>query len=724
MSEILIKSADYISTPDENQPVLRSILLPLTQNRGTLFALVRILGKKNEKKIRIIDVIEDHFKRLQDTLGDQVNVPRRFEQVLQAINEDLGRIALEDKEIPISDFHAVIGVVHKNQIFFSGTGSLFTLFMHRTTKQRYVLYELSDQYRNDDSVTWDKLFVTVLDGELAHGDVFYLATRISAREMSIADLQDTLVTLPPSGALKRIQQHLHSDTAFGGICFHVEDQPKTGMPKKENPISSIEHLGKTKDDTAELLGEQSPDIQNLLTKLTGPILKQLSSPGSSGGRSVIKNALRIIIKVFIIILSLIFTVFTTLYKGIVYIASKIMQKIGDASARERAKATIKMRATNAKQFFANLPKVSKYIAVVIVVLIIVIVAGFSMAGKQKEQKQEDSAFQTVVDRIIENKDAAAASLIYDDSAQARQLLQEAVALLETLSPDNKQYETTVKQLTSELDVIFAEIRGITEIDTVSLARLNDIDANQQFTSLTSVDGIIYGVTQTSDLFRFQELEQQWIDDQNTNGAIGTVLKSTPYTNGFVFIDSNKRLGLANVNAKTLNPIVSGSEKLQSLDDIFSYNGNVYILSSATQQIIKMQPQGSGFDAGTSWISSLNQNISTARALSVDGDVYVLTQTGVVKFTSGKEQTFALEIIDPALQNPTEIWTETSSNYIYILDAIGSRIIVFNKSGQFVTQYHNDAFINGIQLFVRENKGNIIVATPTELLQFTATHLLQ
>ncbi|MBU1126047.1 hypothetical protein KJ758_00360 [Patescibacteria group bacterium] len=724
MSEIYVKSAEFVSTPDESQPLLKTVLLPLPQNRGSLFALIRILGTKDEKKTRIKDVIEDHLKRLQNTLGDQVNVPRRFEQVLQAVNEDISRISFEGKKIPMTDFHVVIGILHKNQIFFSGVGSLFTLFMHKTAKQRYVLYELSDQYRSGDGPSWDKPFVTVLDGELAQGDIFYIASRVSAREISIADLQDTLVTLPPSGALKRIQQHLHTDTAYGALCFHVEDSQVSGAPKKVNPLSSIEHLEKTQDDTANLLGEQSPDVSSLLNRIASPILKQLSAPGTHGFKKTMKNILRALIKIIIAIAIVAYKGLAAIAKSITRLAKLIFHLVRDPAKRNAIKGTARQISQKLKESIRNIPKVAKLSALAVFALLIILSISLSLNAKQKEKQDTNQTFDTIVSRVSENTDAASASLIYNDSNQARQLLEEALALLETLPPSHKKYQETNKQLKEEIDAIYSELRGIEEVEITAVVDLASIDQQERFRNFVDVDGVIYGISEQAILYRYSELEGQLIKEESSFGAIGDIIKSSQYPGGFVFLDSNQRIGKANTVTNTLNPVVSGSESLQSAEDIKAYNNNIYLLSAVAQQIVRMQPRGDGFDAGTAWITSRNTDISSARSFTIDGDIYILTATGVVKFTSGIEQNFSISAIDPALQTPTIIQTSLGSSYLYILDPGASRVIVVDKNGAFVTQYSNASFQDSIQLFINENKKTITVGTPTQLLQFTATHLLQ
>ncbi|MFH1711696.1 MAG: hypothetical protein ABH846_00460, partial [Patescibacteria group bacterium] len=340
------------------------------------------------------------------------------------------------------------------------------------------------------------------------------------------------------------------------------------------------------------------------------------------------------------------------------------------------------------------------------------------------KKETEEAFRTVVSRIEEKKSAAEANLIYSDNEQARVVLNEAMSLLETLVPDGNNQEGEIQRLKEEINVVLASLQGIQQVAVTSLADLSVIDSSAYFTNSISVGGKIYAVTNGQALYSYNDLEQSWKNENSIAGSIGSVVKVTNHDSGFLFLDNNQRLGRASLTNNTLNPIVSGVESMPSVESIASYNGNVYALSSQAQQIIKMQPQGDGFDAGTNWIKAKDADLSTARSLTIDGDIYVLTNNSVVKFTTGAEQSFTLDTIDPALSNPTQIWTSANDDFLYILDKAEGRIIVFEKNGNFVTQYVSENFKEATSFTVQGDKKTIYVVTATQLFSFTADHLLQ
>lgn len=713
MSKFRIKSADLTAVPEKNSTIVKTVLLPISGRQTAVFGLIRILGDGSEARQRLVNIVVEHLEHFLQAATEHKNIPRKFEQILQAINKDIESAIAESPQIPISDFHAVVGVQDEEQLFLSGIGKLSALFMHRTAKQRYVLYDLDKQLQEDQD--WKKPFVTVLDGELHPGDVFYVATRTSAREISASELQDILVTLPPSSALPRVQQFLNRDTAYGAIAFQVKERDVSSRPKKINPLSSVESLTKTKETTASLLGEQKAEIGNAITRLTNPILKKLSSPGTKGAKTTLKRILKALIKGLAASAVFVGTMFSRL---VAFIKSrrktqhsKPEPKTERASLKERTGAVMK-----------KLPKQSKLIGG-IAVIVILLFLGTLAVSKIKKRKSEDSqTAKTVLLRIEEKKNTAEASLIYDDVDQAKTLVSESIALLETL-PEDESIQDDVARLREELNQVLSQIRGINEVATVQLGDISSA-TSAAVTSVSLSGDILHAATDKNEILQYNELEQKWNKLEFTNGSLSPIALMTESGANFLVVDLAKNLGRADTTALTLNPITSGATGIESIEDISVYNNSLYVLSADAEQIVKMRPQGDGYDAGTTWIASANSDLSDAKAIGIDGNIYILTGTTIAKFSSGKEEAFSLEVIEPALSGAVDMWTDESTDYLYVLEPTQGRVIVYKKTGDLVTQYYAEAFKSGTKIIAREDQNSIIVATRDQVFNFPANHLLQ
>lgn len=125
-----------------------------------------------------------------------------------------------------------------------------------------------------------------------------------------------------------------------------------------------------------------------------------------------------------------------------------------------------------------------------------------------------------------------------------------------------------------------------------------------------------------------------------------------------------------------------------------YNNRIYLLDSAQGQIWRYPAGREGFGGGNGYITQEGVDLKEARSVAIDGALYVLTGEGVIrKFVSGEEDTeFEIKKAPTTdLSGATVIYTEFEMFQVFLLDAAGNRVLVFNKdqrSGDLVysTQY--------------------------------------
>lgn len=716
----VMKAADLVTPAGiDDDCLVDAILLPVDGGRAKIFSLFTITHPNRQIRDAVHRAMRMHLDLTRTSMTGDANIARRFETMLTDLNAALAEVAAESP-FPLTRFEAVVGVVTDHQLFTSGLGNHLALFLHKTAERRFVIYELHAQFCTDAESTWDKPFVTVLDGEIHPGDIFYVATRTPASAIALADLQDILITLPPTGALQRIRQFLPHDTAYAALCFSASEEDHSGPPKKTNPIASLTQLGDMKHETADLLGEQGSDITSVIRRGVAFVSGKLAAPGSRGYKAMAKRVARFLVQVLGILLIGIMQ----LVKTLVGVTMTLLRRIFDASRnREPRRHPFTSSLTNRFSQIKNMPRAHKYIVGGIAGIVLLLIVSVTYMGHASDRKKAEASFTTTASRVEEKTSAAEASLIYNDTDKARALLTEAAALLETLPADSNSHAARVSELSAALATIQAKIRKITPITTSTVAELGGSDVG--LATLVNVGGTLYAFALDATLSRINELERAIIKQSAGNGAHSGIHTATDEGANILFVDSSKRLGRADTTANTMKPITSGVDGMASAEDIVSYNNALYVLSAVSQQIVKMRAQGDGYEAGTEWISARSSDLTSARAIAIDGTVFVLTPTDIIQYKSGREVTWAHDPVEPALSNPVDLWTSVDSPYLYVLDAGEGRVIVYNKeSGDIVTQYTSDTLKNSIGFAVREPDKQILVATANTVFTFTATHLLQ
>ncbi|MEK7665877.1 MAG: hypothetical protein AAB337_03295 [Patescibacteria group bacterium] len=647
VTPLFLKAAQYAEeNPGMPNAHLGASLLPLERTGGFVFGVLNSYGDQADADVFQTTVFH-HLGRLAETLEEGVNVTHRFEQLLQAINESLAKAFQEDLlRLPIAEASGIIGVASDAEIIVSGFGQLSAQFLHKTEKERFEQYDLARSMRVEDEVsTWQKPFLTVLNGELHPGDVFYLGTRINRHDLTQMALNEILTSLPPTSAINKMRQHLPLETAFAAVILRAERIDGQSIPK-QSVEQSLSELGVTKERTQHYLGEQSPEVGSWMTKAW---LIFFPKRGAVTRAKLLRRSLRLFGRLLMTIVVVSFAI----VRDILRISFRGMQlTIRHPSATINELKLFGTRADHSLRsgisHFNHLPKSSKRILILALAILFIFIVSLIFINKQQTREMERRAYADTVEEVENKLETAEASLIYGDEKQARAFLNEADELIIALDRNAEERITEAERLDEKVQEMQNALRHLAEVEPTVIDKVADE---------------IFGEPVTAE-----------------------------------------SLGL------TRDGI-----------DVAVYNSKAYLLSPNLNQIFKHNRAGDKFDGGAAWILSNNTNIGDATAITIDGFVWVLKADGVIiKYLSGREETFSTAVIDPVLLNATEIWTDETSAFLYVLDQNQKRIIVFNKeNGALVIQYTSPVFEFLRRIKVDEANKTIYVEAGTSVYQFTS-----
>ncbi len=712
---ILPRIGEQPGRPQEHD--VRTVLHALPHGKGHVFGLLSIEHKEELTRERFAHILESHLEHLAADLADDVNPARRFEQALARINRDLGKAA-KQAALPLHRFRAVIGIVVRGQIFLSGFGELQAIFLHKTADRRFVIYELDQQFEDKEEHTWDKPFTAVLDGELHTSDALYIATRVAHHVIGLQELQDILVTLPPAGALERIQQFLPTTETYGGLIFRAAEEEVISGVIKSNPIGSLNELANTHARTANVLGDNQPDLAASLKHGVEQLRKKLASPGTRGGGAVAKKILSFVVQGLSAVAGIVLAVAKKLGQAIHQLwvnrrtRSAMMHGVGRRRGRQERMAGDRWRPS--RRSLAGLG----------IMVVVLLIGGLIMRGGPGKQKSDD-AYTNDVSSIEGYILAAEASLIYKNNEEAQRNLDNAIAALELLPRDSAEQVAEAERIAEELETLSAKIHGITLLTPTVVGDLRKTDATANLLAVSNTTNGIQAISDSLGVYKLDTSSGSWIKLDVTSGPLSRVTHAVGAGDSLLALDTTEQLARVNLTTKTLSPIASGTNGMASVDDIFIYNDSLYALTSMDQQIVKMRPQAEAFEGGTPWISARASDLSTARAIAIDADVYVLLANKIIKYTSGREATWAPAVLNPPLSNPLDLWTSFESKYLYVLDPSEMRVVVIEKaSGSIVAQFVADKFAQAVGFVVEEGTKKITVVTTTEALEFTPQFLVQ
>jgi hypothetical protein len=156
-----------------------------------------------------------------------------------------------------------------------------------------------------------------------------------------------------------------------------------------------------------------------------------------------------------------------------------------------------------------------------------------------------------------------------------------------------------------------------------------------------------------------------------------------------------------------------------IGNFYLFNDKLYALDVINGQIIKFQPSSFGFTNPVKWLTE-SYKLNEQSTIAIDSAVYIASNGTIAEFYKGQKTEFAPEAISPPLGNNLKI--SATSNYIYVLDITGKRLVVFDKKGIMINQYTSPIFDNLSGFVVSEKNKKIYFLNGSKIYGVIATHL--
>ena len=151
--------------------------------------------------------------------------------------------------------------------------------------------------------------------------------------------------------------------------------------------------------------------------------------------------------------------------------------------------------------------------------------------------------------------------------------------------------------------------------------------------------------------------------------------------------------------------------------VANYGANLYVLDKDQNEIWRFPTTSEGSLApGQRWLApGITPQLQNAQSLAIDGSIWILSDTGrVEEYLRGAPQSFALAHLDKPLAHPQDIYTDTDSDSLYLLDSGNSRLLVADKDGNYQAQYLWDSLKDATAIFVQEAKHQAFVLINTQI----------
>ena len=652
------------------------------QNESDLFVLTEIDSNNQEDNQFIEELLRSALLEYQS--NEPFNGEKLLEVILQKLNVEIP-IIMPKKKNWLESMHCFVGVYYKDNLYFSTFGKV-KIYLIKDA----LIKKISNKAPEEEK----EVFAYTLSGEVKEKDKLLITTESLTNYISLDKVKKIISTLPPKSSIAHFNNILDSsppEVSFFSMIIQsttrnqeIEElnQRNVKLTTPTTSRNSIDELLKVERDTEKILTPPSffENIKDSLKEKLTPKkekneLKKHLEYGPS--RNIFKR-------------------FTRLTKQV------LPQQIPTQKLSFRFNDYINHKVTK----FKKLSKLNRTLIIIIIVLLLLFSQNLIWQSRQQSKIKDNETYEQLLGELINKQNGIEASLIYNDTVRAKQLLQEIYDILNDLPKDSKDRIAKHNEINESIQVIYERIWKVNNIEEpLSLINFKELNPGVNITNIEIRDNKLYGFNNLNKLYGLdlENNEKIVIDDFNLG------LKDTQLFNKnniIIGYDLNKNFfSIQDNESSGINASVPAN--LLNIDDLTFYLDKMYLLNKENNQIVRLTSNGDNFVSQRNWLKD-DTDISTAKAITVDGLLYVLMENGEIKkLSGGNKRDFPQVIVEPALNKPSDITTTENSDNLWILDEENKRIVVINKeSGELANQYYSDKF-NELKDFILDYDNNKI-----------------
>jgi len=745
INKLLLKIGSQNNKGD-NKGLVRTILSQDFFNQGSnlpkLFALLEISSPDNQQTddiINILNIIElkisDRIQKIYQSINERKSFQAEdlsehlLELILKSLNGEI-KYLLEERNCSelLKNINLFIGIIEpffnkdseeKYHFHFSYLNNIKNLLIYKQGDKYNLMDVIKSNNEETSEINKGKIFSNILSGELDNNSFLAICNQNLIDYVILDKLKQVIISMDIGEALgyfKKILREIDTveETSFAAIFIYL-----TGGERKDiAPKNSIERLIVTEKNTEKLLSPSIiPDFEKIFKNLF------------LGIKNIYKKIRLSIIKLKNKIFK--FKKRKKLDKNKV---SKTDDKTKETQQGEiiiekpkpkKKSKLIILTANLVKSIGKGMGKLITAIQNVLVKIINtvwskkILIIGFTISillfyqvtvwlnTKKTEEKTEITYNQTFIE--IEGKlESLEASLIYKNYDKANEIIAEITPMMEKTSASTiPEYVKKYKNLKKTIDEYNQKINKVEIVETPTAIALetqnnsiNNIILNNGYLAL-----IDYANKKINIFDTVKEKTTEW-DISENEIDISDAPISTNSEDGFILYSNNQlhSFNIADKKIQKINKTFTDGD----ISDIEEYADNIYALDQKNNQIYLYK-----YQQGKEWINDSSTELSNAIDIVIDGNIFILKNNGsILKYFKGEKQNFALQEINPKLKKPAKFYTDSDSDYLYILEPSNKRIIIYEKetanstTNNLMVQYTSSKFTN-LKDFAIDEKNKII-----------------
>lgn len=649
---------------------------------GKVFVLAEIGGRKNEGQ-KIFDFLvsaldEYYYQDEKIGLRDKIEglkIENIFEAALAKINKGLIDFLAEEKiRLNSAATSLTIGVIYENKLHFSSFGRNRALLIYpRREKYEIINVEANAAEAKSPAESLEmtrtpKIFSSVISGEIPTDSYFLFTSEALPEYLSGKEMLDIVTKLPPVVACEQIKNSLEKINTyipFLGIII----KNTVGAPAEEpeeiiatlRPIKAASSLDRTEQETERVLSPSG------LISFSGLMKKVLPERKKADEKPILAAAYS-----------------PSLPPAPINIGTvKSLRDHRPDSFQIQEKIFFKRRASwLTDKLRAGLSLITANRRRALIVLgsaFVILAASLGLTSWNRHLQEEKLAFENQLTAITDKESLINSHLLYNDDEGAKTILADAQNLLETLPKNSKDQQAAYQGLALKLSEQEEKIQKIVRVSAAE--KTNDLAGlgigNLVFASgslYAGANNVIYALTPGA-------------SGAPKTEAVGAAALSNPQFDkkDSIYYWDGKQVASFNIKTKAVSLTKADGPVGAGITSFKIFNGNLYALSKASNQIYLYKKGVNGFTAKSDWLKAAT-DLATASDLYIDGDIYVVKDDGaVLKFYKGQAADYSASALSPAVSGMNKIIAGAKN--IYIFSPSAKRLAVLSKEkGTLLNQY--------------------------------------
>lgn len=360
--------------------------------------------------------------------------------------------------------------------------------------------------------------------------------------------------------------------------------------------------------------------------------------------------------------------------------------------------------------FKEFSPLKKFFLISAAVLLLAVVVNVTIAVQLRKTR---TTRQQITNQLKEAQtlvSKAQSAWLYNDQASTAGYLTDAKTKLSINAKLDASSQELYSQTAAQLQDLEQKIEKNAEVKVADLGGIGQADNLIKLPGFMAIKtgGQIVSFSKTSGKMEDGTLKSS--DDILASVFTGQTTTAVHNGRGLVLWDYT--------TGQTGTPFFSNVPDKDNLAGLAYYptNNRVYALDKKAGQITSFLINNGTFSKPVTAVK--NSDLSKALDLAIDGNIYVLTSSGINKYQAGKPVSFQMPFLPAPFSGAGKIYTDKDAKNLYVLDTANNRVLIIDKRGNLIATLKSDKFTKLKDFQVDEKTKTIYLLNDASLLKAT------